>query len=87
MGNELHEEIYRQKRQQCVADGELNDENVVAFLKLRVMLCVLQQTVEAAHAEIYGNLFEKIVKDAIASAVDGYDDEVKKSVRKVAHEL
>ncbi|KAI5430109.1 hypothetical protein KIW84_034617 [Lathyrus oleraceus] len=35
------------------------------------MLCVLQQTVEAAHAEIYGNLFEKIVKDAIASAVDG----------------
>jgi hypothetical protein len=32
-------------------------------------------------------LFEKIVKDAIASGVDGYDAEVKKSVRKSAHGL
>ncbi|XP_058747968.1 protein TIC110, chloroplastic [Vicia villosa] len=85
--SELHEEIYRQKLQQCVADGELNDANVAALLKLRVMLCVPQQTVEAAHADICGNLFEKIVKDAIASGVDGYDDEVKKSVRKAAHGL
>nr|O24303.1 RecName: Full=Protein TIC110, chloroplastic; AltName: Full=Chloroplast inner envelope protein, 110 kDa; Short=psIEP110; AltName: Full=IAP100; AltName: Full=Translocon at the inner envelope membrane of chloroplasts 110; Flags: Precursor [Pisum sativum]AAC49399.1 IAP100 [Pisum sativum] len=85
--SELHEEIYRQKLQQCVADGELTDENVAALLKLRVMLCVPQQTVEAAHAEICGNLFEKIVKDAIASGVDGYDDETKKSVRKAAHGL
>ncbi|MCH93823.1 protein TIC110 chloroplastic-like [Trifolium medium] len=57
--SELHEEIYRQKLQQCVADGELNDEDVAALLKLRVMLCVPQQTVEAAHADICGSLFEK----------------------------
>ncbi|CAI8585954.1 unnamed protein product [Vicia faba] len=85
--SELHEEIYRQKLQQCVAGGELSDENVAALLKLRVMLCVPQQTVEAAHADICGNLFEKIVKDAVASGVDGYDDEAKKSVRKAAHGL
>ncbi|XP_004490697.1 protein TIC110, chloroplastic [Cicer arietinum] len=85
--SELHEEIYRQKLQQCVADGQLNDEDVAALLKLRVMLCVPQQTVEAAHADICGSLFEKIVKDAIASGVDGYDDEVKKAVRKAAHGL
>ncbi|CAK8537923.1 unnamed protein product [Lathyrus sativus] len=85
--SELHEEIYRQKLQQCVADGELNDKDVAALLKLRVMLCVPQQTVEAAHAEICGNLFEKIVTDAVASGVDGYDDEAKKSVRKAAHGL
>ncbi|KAK7300831.1 hypothetical protein RJT34_11682 [Clitoria ternatea] len=85
--SELHEEIYRQKLQQCVADGELSEEDVAALLRLRVMLCIPQQTVEAAHSEICGSLFEKVVKDAIASGVDGYDADVKKSVRKAAHGL
>lgn len=85
--SEIHEEIYRQKLQQCVADGELNEEDVAILLRLRVMLCVPQQTVEAAHADICGSLFEKVVKDAIASGIDGYDDDVKKSVRKAAHGL
>ncbi|XP_057442164.1 protein TIC110, chloroplastic [Lotus japonicus] len=85
--SELHEEIYRQKLQQYVADGELSDENVAALLRLRVMLCVPQQIVEAAHADICGSLFEKTVKEAIASGVDGYDADVKLAVRKAAHGL
>lgn len=51
------------------------------------MLCVPQQTVEAAHSDICGSLFEKVVKDAISSGVEGYDGEVKKAVRKAAHGL
>ncbi|KAF5727299.1 hypothetical protein HS088_TW22G00992 [Tripterygium wilfordii] len=85
--SEVHEEIYRQKLQRCVADGELSDEHVAALLRLRVMLCIPQQTVEAAHSDICGSLFEKVVKDAIASGVDGYDADVKKAVRKAAHGL
>ncbi|KAK7321410.1 hypothetical protein VNO77_32031 [Canavalia gladiata] len=85
--SELHQDIYRQKLQQCVTDGELNDDDVAALLKLRVMLCIPQQTVEAAHSDICGSLFEKIVKDAIASGVDGYDDDIRKSVIKAAHGL
>ncbi|XP_027369035.1 protein TIC110, chloroplastic-like isoform X1 [Abrus precatorius] len=85
--SELHEEIYRQKLQQCLTDGELNDDDVAALLRLRVMLCIPQQTVEAAHSDICGSLFEKSVNDAIASGVDGYDAEIKKSVRKAAHGL
>ncbi|XP_028768886.1 protein TIC110, chloroplastic [Neltuma alba] len=85
--SEIHEEIYRQKLQQCVADGELSEEDVSALLRLRVMLCIPQQTVEAAHSDICGSLFEKVVKEAIASGVDGYDAEIKKSVRKAAHGL
>lgn len=84
---EIHEEIYRQKLQQFVANGELNDEDVAALLRLRVMLCIPQQTVEAAHTDICGSLFEKVVKDAISSGVEGYDGEVKKAVRKAAHGL
>ncbi|XP_020210631.1 protein TIC110, chloroplastic [Cajanus cajan] len=84
---ELHEEIYRQKLQKCVAAGELNDEDVAALLRLRVMLCIPQPIVEAAHSDICGSLFEKIVKEAIASGVDGYDAEIQKSVRKAAHGL
>lgn len=57
----LSEEIYRQKLQQCVADGELNDDDVAALLKLRVLLCVPQLTVEAAHSDICGTLFEKVI--------------------------
>lgn len=85
--SEIHEEIYRQKLQQFVAKGELNDEDVAALLRLRVMLCIPQQTVEAAHSDICGSLFEKVVKDAISSGVEGYDGEVKKAVRKAAHGL
>lgn len=53
-------EIYRQKLQQCVADGELGEEDVAALLRLRVMLCIPQETVDAAHADICGTLFEKV---------------------------
>lgn len=55
-------EIYRQKLQQCVTDGELSDDNVAALLRLRVMLCIPQQTVEAVHAEICGTIFEKVIQ-------------------------
>ncbi|KAF4387446.1 hypothetical protein F8388_011594 [Cannabis sativa] len=85
--SEIHEEIYRQKLQQCVADGELSEADVAALLRLRVMLCVPQQTVEAAHSDICGTLFEKVVKEAIAAGVDGYDADLKQAVRKAAHGL
>ncbi|KAJ7964287.1 TIC110 protein, chloroplastic [Quillaja saponaria] len=85
--SEIHEEIYRQKLQQCVADGDLSEEDVAALLRLRVMLCIPQKTVEAAHSDICGSLFEKVVREAIASGVDGYDADVKQSVRKAAHGL
>ncbi|XP_050218025.1 protein TIC110, chloroplastic [Mercurialis annua] len=83
----VHEEIYRQKLQQCVADGELSEEDVVALNRLRVMFCIPQQTIDACHSDICGTLFEKVVKEAIASGVDGYDMDVKKAVRKAAHGL
>ncbi|EEF44660.1 protein TIC110, chloroplastic [Ricinus communis] len=84
---EIHEEIYRQKLQQLVADGELSEEDVVALNRLRVMLCIPQQTIDACHSDICGSLFEKVVKEAIASGVDGYDIDVKQAVRKAAHGL
>jgi hypothetical protein len=56
----LSQEIYRQKLEQCVADGELDENDVSALLRLRVMLCIPQQTVEAAHSDICGSLFEKV---------------------------
>lgn len=43
-----------------MADGELDEQDVAALLKLRVMLCIPQQTVEAAHSDICGSLFEKV---------------------------
>lgn len=53
-------EIYRQKLEQCVADGTLDDEDVKALLRLRVLLCIAQETVDRAHAEICGRLFTKV---------------------------
>lgn len=84
---EIHEEIYRQKLQQSVKDGELSDDEVKALERLQVMLCIPKQTVETIHEEICGTLFEKVVKEAIASGVDGYDADVKQSVRKAAYGL
>ncbi|KAL2488562.1 protein TIC [Forsythia ovata] len=85
---EIHEEIYRRKLQQLVADkGELNDEDVKMLEQIQIMFCIPKQTVEAAHADICGSLFEKVVKEAIAAGVDGYDAEIKKSVRKAAFGL
>ncbi|KAI4305355.1 hypothetical protein L6164_028731 [Bauhinia variegata] len=86
IGKDLHR-LFQVKLQQCVADGELSDEDVSALLRLRLMLCIPQQIVDAAHSPICGSLFEKVVKNAIASGVDGYDADVKNSVRKAAHGL
>ncbi|XP_020581658.1 protein TIC110, chloroplastic isoform X2 [Phalaenopsis equestris] len=85
--SEIHEEIYRQKLQQSVADGELSEEEVSSLLRIRVLLCIPQETVDAAHADICGRLFEKVVKDAISSGVDGYDADIRASVRKAAQGL
>ncbi|KAG8371546.1 hypothetical protein BUALT_Bualt13G0099100 [Buddleja alternifolia] len=85
---QIHEEIYRKKLQQLVADkGELSDEDVKTLEQIQIMFCIPKQTVEAAHADICGTLFEKVVKEAIAAGVDGYDAEIKKSVRKAAFGL
>ncbi|KAK3037822.1 hypothetical protein RJ639_031863 [Escallonia herrerae] len=75
---EIHEDIYRQKLQQAVSNGELSEEDVKASERLQIMLCIPKQTVEAAHADIC---------EAIAAGVDGYDTEVKQSVRKAAYGL
>lgn len=56
----MHLEIYRTKLQQFVADGELSEDDVKGLLRLRVMLCIPQSVVEAAHADICGSLFEKV---------------------------
>ncbi|PKU78160.1 Protein TIC110, chloroplastic [Dendrobium catenatum] len=85
--SEIHEEIYRQKLQHSVADGELSEEEVSSLLRIRVLLCIPQETVDAAHADICGRLFEKVVKDAIASGVDGYDADIRASVRKASQGL
>lgn len=53
-------EIYRQKLQQFVADGELSKEDVESLMSYQVRLCIPQQTVDAAHADICGRLFEKV---------------------------
>lgn len=85
---EIHEEIYRRKLQQLVAEkGELSDEDVKTLEQIQIMFCIPKQTVEAAHADICGSVFEKVVKEAIASGVDGYDAEIKKAVRKAAFGL
>lgn len=52
-------EIYRQKLQQSVSKGELSEDDVAALLRIRVLLCIPQETVDAAHADICGRLFEK----------------------------
>lgn len=53
-------DIYRQKLQQAVSDGELSDGDVNSLEQLQIMLCIPKQTVETVHAEICGNLFEKV---------------------------
>lgn len=58
----LHVEIYRRKLQQLVADkGELSDDDVTTLEQIQIMFCIPKQTVEAAHADICGGVFEKVI--------------------------
>ncbi|XP_075519708.1 LOW QUALITY PROTEIN: protein TIC110, chloroplastic-like [Primulina tabacum] len=85
---EIHEEIYRKRLQQLVADkGELSDQDLETLEKIQISLCIPKETIDAIHADICGSLFEKVVKEAIAAGVDGYDAEIQKSVRKAAFGL
>ncbi|KAL6642892.1 hypothetical protein ACP70R_021073 [Stipagrostis hirtigluma subsp. patula] len=86
LASKMHEDIYRQKLQEFVADGELSKDEVEALMAFQVRLCIPQETVDAAHTEICGKLFEKVVKEAIAS-VDGYDANRREAVKKAAQSL
>ncbi|GJM91094.1 hypothetical protein PR202_ga07435 [Eleusine coracana subsp. coracana] len=86
LASKMHEDIYRQKLQQFVSDGELSKEEVEALMAFQVRLCIPQETVDAAHTEICGKLFEKVIMEAIAS-VDGYDANRREAVRKAAQSL
>lgn len=55
-----------------MAGGELSERDVASLLKLRVMLCVPQQTVEAAHVDICGKLFEKVLGFFLPLYLIGY---------------
>eukprot|EP00249_Psilotum_nudum_P019718 c27384_g1_i1 orf=318-3365(-) len=79
---QVHEDIYRQKLQQCLADDELSDDDVKALQRLHVLLCLPKETVDAAHATICGHLFEKVVDSAISAGVDGYDADMEAAVCK-----
>ncbi|KAK2441605.1 protein TIC110, chloroplastic [Trifolium repens] len=84
----------KKRRGQRVSSGELQmADSKAQFLQkaselneeiYRQQRCVADGELNDENAVA---LFEKIVKDAIASGVDGYDAEVKKSVRKAAHSL
>jgi hypothetical protein len=84
---EIHQEIYRQKLQQCMTDGELSEKDVKGLERLQVLLCIPKQTIDAAHADICGKQFEKIVGDAVYSGIGGYDHDVKLAVKKAAYGL
>ncbi|CAI5964990.1 unnamed protein product [Closterium sp. NIES-64] len=78
---QIHEEIYRQKLQQCLADKSLSDEDVSALNRLRVLLCVPKSAVDKAHGDICGGIFTKVVDDAIGAGIDGYDGDMRDAVR------
>ncbi|CAN1266359.1 Protein TIC110, chloroplastic [Linum perenne] len=84
---DVHADIYRQKLQQCLADGELSEADVKSLLRVRVMLCIPEETVEAAHTDICGTLFSKAVMDLIGSGADGYNSSAMEAVKKAAHRL
>ncbi|PIA59620.1 hypothetical protein AQUCO_00400483v1 [Aquilegia coerulea] len=85
--SDIHKDIYHKKLQQAVAKGELSEEDSSALLRMRVLLCIPQKTVEAVHADICGSMFEKVVRDAIAAGTNGYDPDTRDSVRKAARGL
>ncbi|XP_031503247.1 protein TIC110, chloroplastic isoform X2 [Nymphaea colorata] len=83
----LHKEIYRQKLQLAVADGALCEEDVASLLQLQVLLCISQKTVDAAHSNICGSAFEKVVRDVITLSIDGSDNDLKAEIRKASQGL
>eukprot|EP00850_Spirogloea_muscicola_P000344 SM000001S04746 [mRNA] locus=s1:1907659:1913549:- [translate_table: standard] len=83
----IHTEIYRQKLEQCLEDKKLSDDDLAALLRLRVLLCIPQSTVDDAHADICGKLFTKVVDDAIGAGVDGYDADMRKAVQNASKGL
>lgn len=53
-------EIYRQKLESSLEDKKLDDEDVKALQRLRVLLCVPKATVDAAHDELCGKIFTAV---------------------------
>ncbi|GAQ87464.1 chloroplast inner envelope translocon protein [Klebsormidium nitens] len=66
----INEEIYRQKLESCLEDKKLDDEDVKALQRLRVLLCVPKATVDAAHDELCGKIFTAVIDEALSESID-----------------
>ncbi|GER35479.1 chloroplast inner envelope family protein [Striga asiatica] len=85
---EMHEEIYRRKLGKLVAaQGELSDDDVETLEQIQIMFCIRKETVEKAHSDICGRLFDKLVRGAVSAGESGYDAETRKAIRKAAFGL
>lgn len=49
--------------------GELSDEDVKTLEQIQIMFCIPKQTVEAAHADICGGVFEKVILHSFPSTL------------------
>ncbi|CAA0838115.1 Protein TIC110- chloroplastic [Striga hermonthica] len=85
---EIHEEIYRRKLGKLVAaQGELSDDDVDTLEQIQIMFCIPKGTVEKAHSDICGRLFDKLVRGAVSAGEKGYDADTRKAIRKAAFGL
>lgn len=80
----VHSEIYKQKLESFLEKKSLTDKDEEELLRLRVLLCIPEATVTAAHRERCGAIFRETLELALSSGIDGFSSVLCDKVVKVS---
>jgi len=83
----VHSDIYKQKLEALLEKKALTDEDMEVLLRLRVLLCIPEATVTAAHRERCGVIFKETLTRALQVGIDAFSTEQRESVVKGAADL
>ena len=77
----LHESLYRQKLSSFLDKKSITDAEDAELARLQKLLCVPNDVRDAIHKELCGDIFSKIVSNALAAGVDRFSMDDRASIK------
>lgn len=87
MAANVHSDIYKAKLESLLEKKLLTDDDMETLLRLRVLLCIPEATVTAAHRERCGVIFQEVLTKALSVGIDAFSAEQRETVVKCASDL
>ena len=68
----MHEGLYRQKLEECILDGKIDEDDATALARIARLLCVQGTRVAEIDAEVKGRVLRTAIQAAMEVGIDQF---------------